>query len=224
MSALQELQRCIGYEFNDQDLLFQALSHRSFGSKHNERLEFLGDSVLGLIIALALYQQCPSATEGELSRLRASLVNGDVLSVIAEKIGVNACLNLGSGELKNGGRKRPSILADAVEAIIAAIFLEAGMETCRRCVLDMWKQHGPDWSGGVVEKDPKSRLQEWLQARQRPLPEYALRVSGEAHAQQFFVTCSVEGLDYQATGSGTSRRKAEQMAARQFWEWVNEQA
>src|SRR5690606_36026472 len=193
--ALRQLGRRLGHEFAEPALLQQALTHRSHGSSHNERLEFLGDSLLNFLVADALFQRFPGVREGDLSRMRARLVKGETLAEIAREFGLGDHLNLGPGEMKRGGHRRASLLADAVEAIIAGPRLDAV-------------------TPGEVNKDPKTRLQELLQAKQRPLPVYHLvDTRGEAHNQLFTVECEVAALGRRFAGSGGSRRSAEQAAA-----------
>nr|WP_256385316.1 ribonuclease III [Coxiella endosymbiont of Rhipicephalus microplus] len=177
----------LGHQFNNIGLLQTALSHRSMGPYNNERLEFLGDSVLGFIITSELYQRHPQAREGELSRMRAAVVNGEVLAQLSIYLGINDNLRLGVGERKRGGMMRLSILANALEAVVGAIYLDAGLEKCRRCLLDWYGKRVDDLSTLTPKKDPKSRLQEWLQARKLSLPTYEVQVSGEAHAQRCFI-------------------------------------
>lgn len=222
MSSLDQLMTRIGHHFKNQKLLHSALTHRSTGADNNERLEFLGDAVLGFIITSELYQRHPNAPEGDLSRMRASLVNGETLALMATDLGVSEGLRLGLGEKKSGGKKRGSILADALEAIVGAIFMDGGMAACRCCVLEWYGERVDDLSKLTPIKDPKSQLQEWLQARKFPLPVYKASTSGEAHAQTFTVTCRVAGLVHVATGVGQSRRKAEQIAAQHFLEKLHE--
>ncbi len=208
------LSKRIGYAFSDQALLEQALTHRSAGSPHNERLEFLGDAILNFVIAEELYQRFAEAREGELTRLRASLVKGATLSALARELDLGAQLRLGSGELKSGGRGRDSILADAFEALVGAIYQDGGMEACRRFIGDAYE--GPLAAASLQRavKDPKTRLQEWLQSRQVALPCYSVLVAeGDAHDQVFTVECRVDGLMVTTQGQGSSRRKAEQAAA-----------
>ncbi len=213
-SEITALYPVLGYEFSQPQLLIAALSHRSVRGNNNERLEFLGDSIVNFIIAEALYSRCPKAREGELSRLRASLVKGDTLATMAREFALGPYLKLGSGELKSGGRERDSILADAVEAIIAAIYLDSNMETCRKCILGWYAERLDNLSLLSDLKDAKTRLQEYLQARHFDLPQYEVeRIDGEAHAQVFHVECRVEKLSQVAQGCGSSRRKAEQTAA-----------
>lgn len=204
----------IGYRFEDTRLLDLALTHRSAGGKNNERLEFLGDSILNFIIAADLFERYPNATEGELSRQRASFVKKETLAKLGHEFDIGSYLRLGSGEMKSGGFRRESILANALEAIIGAVYLDAGYDVCRDCVvgwfLDMLKSDIEVAS----QKDPKTQLQETLQAHQHPLPEYnVLSIEGEAHDQLFKVECKVALLDEPTQGEGGSRRKAEQNAA-----------
>ena len=211
----------LGYQFKDPGLLRRALTHRSHQDDNNERLEVLGDAILGMIIGLALFQRYPAAREGDLSRMRSSLVSGEVLAELALELNLQAEIRLGLGEEKSGGRTRPSILSDVVEAVIAAIYLDGGLESARTCVL-AWHQHRIDHlQVGVAVKDPKSQLQEWLQARHMPLPDYTAKVSGAAHEQTFKVSCRVDGTDIETEGVSTSRRKAEQIAATLFLEKLN---
>ena len=204
----------LGHSFSDSALLEQALTHRSFGSLNNERLEFLGDAILGMIVSDMLYQHFPAANEGDLSRLRAALVKGEALAKMARAIDLGDQLRLGSGELKSGGFRRDSILAGAYEAVIGAILLDAGFTTCQACVVSWFTPLLKGLSLGDEHKDPKSRLQEYLQGRGAALPEYKLlTVSGEGHAQHFEVQCYLEGVSADYRGQASSRRKAEQAAA-----------
>lgn len=204
----------IDYRFTDTGLLQKALTHRSMGSRNNERLEFLGDSVLNLVVSSRLFERYPDAQEGDLSRMRARLVRGVSLGEIAAGIKLGKQINLGEGELKSGGFRRASILADAFEALLGAIFLDGGYETCRKVIISLFDpliDHLPD-----VEdlKDPKTRLQEWLQGRARPLPVYTLQSEeGADHAKKFNVSCVIPDDGTRVEASGNSRRKAEQAAA-----------
>ncbi|MCB1853961.1 MAG: ribonuclease III [Pseudomonadales bacterium] len=210
------LQRTLGHEFADPQLLVTALTHRSAGGTNNERLEFLGDSIVNHIIAEALYQRFPRAREGELSRMRASLVKGDTLAALGRELGLGEYLLLGPGERKSGGFRRGSILADAVEAVAGAVLLDGGTEPCRACVLRWFGSRLDSPAVGEAGKDAKTRLQEYLQGRGNPLPEYQLlAVEGEHHAQQFTVACHVARPQLVAEGRGNSRRRAEQAAARE---------
>ena len=208
------LQRSLGYKFQDSGLLSLALTHRSAGGQNNERLEFLGDSILNHIIAESLYARFPQAREGELSRMRASLVKGDTLAELARELDLGDYLVLGSGERKSGGHRRGSILADALEAVIGAILLDAGVETCRERVLEWFDPRLVRLADKAVDKDPKTRLQEYLQGRGLSLPEYRLlNVQGEAHSQLFTVACLLGTPQASVEGTGSSRRRAEQAAA-----------
>ena len=211
---LDRLQRKLGHTFTDSGLLEQALTHRSFGQPNNERLEFLGDSVLNCVIAIDLYHRFGSLREGELSRLRASLVRQEGLHLVAQTLDLGDYLRLGEGELKSGGFRRPSILADALEAIFAAILLDAGFMAAQSVISRLYADLIQDLDPELALKDPKTALQEWLQGRKLPLPVYALaEVRGEAHAQEFEITCSIEACGLRTTGTGSSRRAAEQQAA-----------
>jgi ribonuclease-3 len=211
---LHRLEHSIQYQFQRPDLLQLALTHRSVSGKtNNERLEFLGDSIVNLVVAELLFERFKQAKEGQLSRLRAELVSGESLAQLARDIGVGEYLQLGIGELKSGGFRRSSILADAMEAIIGAIYLDAGMEASQRCI-KLWFE--PRLANLTLEipKDAKTRLQEYLQSRQMSLPVYeVVSVVGEAHDQYFEVICHVEGIELPGEGEGSTRRKAEQMAA-----------
>jgi ribonuclease-3 len=201
-----------GHEFADSRLLEQALTHRSAGHANNERLEFLGDALVNLFVAELVFESHPRADEGEMTRLRAALVNGTSLAEIARGAEIGARLHLGPGELKSGGHRRDSILADAFEALIAAIYADAGWSTCRAVVRDLFAERIA--AGAHTPKDAKTRLQEWLQGRSLPLPAYELvTVDGEEHARIFEVACRVEALGLATSGSGSSRRAAEQGAA-----------
>lgn len=211
---LEQLQKRIGYHFSDQDHLRLALTHRSYGGRNNERLEFLGDSILNMMIARHLFHAFPGAREGQLSRLRARLVRGATLAEIAFEFELGDCLRLGSGELKSGGFRRESILADAVEAMIGAIYLDGGLEVARERLLAWFGKRLSDLSLQDTQKDPKTRLQEFLQSRGESLPQYDVAdVRGEAHQQTFYVTCTVPVLEEVTRGTGGSRRMAEQESA-----------
>jgi len=204
----------IAHVFADPSLLRQALTHRSFGVPHNERLEFVGDAVLNCVVALALYERFPTLPEGDLSRVRAHLVNRDTLSRVAQRFGLGAAIRLGEGELRSGGAHRPSILADAMEAVFGAVFLDAGFDAARKTIDAVYADILHDADPSMLGKDPKTLLQEWLQSRRLAVPEYAITAtSGEAHAQQFVVECRIPELSVVAQGSGSSRRAAEQDAA-----------
>ena len=214
MKDYARLQRALGHEFGDRDLLALALTHRSAGGRNNERLEFLGDSIVNHTVAEALFRRFPDAREGEMSRMRAALVKGDTLAQVAADLDLGDYLQLGAGERKSGGHRRSSILADALEAVAGAILLDGGVERCRDCVLAWMADRLDALEPGAVDKDAKTRLQEYLQGRQLALPEYRLlRVHGEEHQRQFEVACRVGDPELEARGSGSSRRKAEQAAA-----------
>ena len=211
---LSRLQETLAYRFSDPVLLELALTHRSIAGRNNERLEFLGDSVVNHIIAEQLFHRFPTAREGEMSRMRAALVKGETLAEIAAELKLGAHLRLGPGERKSGGNRRASILADALEAIIGAILLDGGIERCRECVGGWFEQRLEALSLGAVGKDAKTALQEYLQGRGSPLPEYSLdSVEGEDHNQRFHVVCRLARPAMETQGSGGSRRKAEQAAA-----------
>lgn len=215
----EKLQQRLDYCFSDITLLDEALTHRSFAARHNERLEFLGDSVLNCVIASALYAQFPSLPEGDLSRLRASLVRQDTLFEIAQELQLGDFLRLGEGELKSGGFRRPSILADALEAIIGAAFIDRGFEAAAALVKRHFASRLEALDAASVLKDPKTALQEWLQGRRLALPNYTMvAIRGEAHAQEFEARCQVESLRLEALGRGPSRRAAEQAAAARMLE------
>lgn len=205
----------IGHTFADTALLAQALRHRSAGTPHNERLEFLGDSILGQMIAQTLFERWPKADEGALTRARSALVCEGSLAVIGRRLELGPRLTLGPGEMKSGGFRRDSIIADAVEAVIAAIYLDAGMDACRKVVLPWFEDAIAALPPtGRPEKDPKTRLQEWLQARQKSLPHYELiSESGDDHAKHFSVRCTLVDPASVTEGEGSSRRNAEQQAA-----------
>ncbi|TKF35553.1 ribonuclease III [Vibrio kanaloae] len=213
-SPIDKLERKIGYQFNDADLIHLALTHRSAAGKHNERLEFLGDSILSFVIADDLYHRFPKVNEGDMSRMRATLVRGHTLAELGREFELGDYLKLGPGELKSGGFRRDSILADAVEAIIGAVYLDSDTDTVRRIILSWYQSRLEAIQPGVSQKDPKTRLQEFLQGRRNPLPVYTVtNIKGEAHNQEFTVECEVAGVDKPVIGKGTSRRKAEQAAA-----------
>ncbi|OGA18104.1 MAG: ribonuclease III [Betaproteobacteria bacterium RIFCSPLOWO2_02_FULL_63_19] len=215
------LQQVIGYRFAQSGLLAQALTHRSYGAAHNERLEFLGDSILNCVIATELYDRFADAREGELSRLRASLVRQETLHRIAQSLCLGEQLRLGEGELKSGGHTRPSILADALEALFGAIYLDGGFEAARQIIVRLYANALHDVDAKASGKDPKTMLQELLQARHIALPKYAVvSTSGAAHDQRFVVECLIPELSVRTTGSGSSRRVAEQQAAQRACEQV----
>jgi len=214
VDKLERLQQALGYTFNDRSLLELALTHRSAGRSNNERLEFLGDSIVNHVIAEALFAKFPEAREGSLSRMRASLVRGETLAGIGRELNLGDYLVLGSGERKSGGHRRGSILADTVEAIAGAILLDADVQVCRACLLTWFHGRLDDITLEDDGKDAKTRLQEYLQGRGQGLPDYELlSVSGEDHQQQFRVACVIESAGLRIEGEGSSRRKAEQSAA-----------
>ena len=213
--ALNRLSRTIGYQFADEHLLESALTHRSASVHHNERLEFLGDAILSFIIANELFQHHSRAREGELTRLRASLVRRETLVRIARDIDLGAFLTLGAGELKSGGRARDSILADAFEALVGAVYLDSDIHVCSDFVLAMFETRLCELASVAPEKDPKTKLQEFLQARHHELPQYTvMEILGGSHEHPFTVECRMAGYDEVTHGVGSSRRRAEQDAAR----------
>lgn len=214
---VERLCRAIGYNFRNIALVETALTHRSAGGDNNERLEFLGDAILGFVVADYLYGHYVDADEGELSRLRATLVKGDSLAEIAHSLELGQYLNLGPGELRSGGHSRASILADAVEALLAAVYLDGGYTVAREVILRLFEEKLSGLGRKSRQKDPKTRLQELLQARKVALPVYTiLDITGEQHEQCFTVSCQVDELDLESRGTGSSRRKAEQSAASQL--------
>lgn len=210
----RKLAKFLGYQFSDPGLLIEAITHRSKQSVNNERLEFLGDSVLGYVISSELFRRFPSSKEGKLSRGRASLVKGETLAQMAKAMSLGDFLLMGPGEMKSGGHRRDSILADAMEAIIGAIYLDGGLEAAREYVLRIFKNKLEEISLDRVLKDPKTQLQEYLQARKKPLPKYlVVKTTGSDHDQMFEIECQVEGIKKQFIGTGKNRRRAEQDAA-----------
>lgn len=214
----EKLYALTGYRFKQQELLQQALTHRSFSrSGSNERLEFLGDSVLNLVITRHIYRRFDNADEGELSRIRASLVKQSTLAKVARAIDLGGAVNLGGGELKSGGYRRASILADALEAVVGAVFLDSDYPQAEKVVLELYREQLANVDVNAEYKDPKTRLQEYLQSRQLELPVYAVeQTTGQAHSQEFTVSCTLAGLDLRASGSGKSRKRAEQVAAQKL--------
>lgn len=209
-----ELAVKLGREFRDPALLARALTHRSLSGNNNERLEFLGDALIGFFIADALYAQRPRAEEGDLSRWRSSVVRERSLAAIARRLGLGDHLRLGEGELKSGGWRRDSVLADAVEAVVAAVYLDGGFEAAQHTCRTLFAPDLADLPDAETLKDPKTRLQEWLQGRSRPLPVYeVLEESGPAHRRYFLVRASLTDEDRASEASGSSRRIAEQQAA-----------
>ena len=209
-----EFRERLGHAFARPELLVQALTHRSHGARHNERLEFIGDAVLNCVVAHALFERFPDLPEGDLSRVRANLVNRDMLADIARRLGVGEAIRVGEGEQKSGGTERPSMLADALEAVFGAVFVDAGFEAARAAIERAFDDVLRDADPAVLGKDPKTRLQEWLQGRRLAVPEYrVIEITGEAHAQNFTAECRIDALDVATQGTGTSRRTAEQAAA-----------
>jgi ribonuclease-3 len=220
--ALDGLARRIGHDFKQASLLQQALTHRSYGTPNNERLEFLGDSVLNCVIASLLYSQFPRLPEGDLSRLRAHLVREATLSGVALSLNLGDFIRLGEGELKSGGWRRPSILADALEAIIGAVYLDAGFPAAESMVGRLYVPLLENLDPQTIGKDPKTLLQEYLQGRKLALPEYVLLATeGEAHCQIFRVECRIPALHISTQGEGGSRRMAEQQAAELAYQKAN---
>jgi ribonuclease-3 len=217
--GLDPLLSRLGYQFKDMGLLRQAVTHRSFGSPNNERLEFLGDGVLNCAIASILYRHFPQLPEGNLSRLRANLVNQESLSLLAGRLDLGSHLRLGEGELKSGGFRRPSILADAFEAILGAVYLDGGFTAAGELIERLYQPLLAGLDPRAQGKDPKTLLQELLQGRRLALPLYnVIEVAGEAHEQHFRVECVIPELNIRTEGEGTSRRAAEQSAARAAYE------
>lgn len=209
-----ELERKLDYNFSNASLLRQALTHRSFGAVHNERLEFLGDSVLNCCIARLAFDEFPSMSEGELSRLRANLVNQTMLADVSAQLGLGQLLRLGDGELKTGGAQRPSILADALEAILGAILLDSDFNASTRVVQVLFAPRIEAIRNAKPVKDAKTGLQEWLQGKRVSLPQYTVtHIEGESHRQLFHVECAVSSFELKTVGRGSSRRLAEQEAA-----------
>lgn len=220
----EALQRQLAHRFANPQLLVQALTHRSFSADHYERLEFLGDSVLSLAVSTLLYERFGQLPEGDLSRMRAHLVKQDTLVTLAEGLKLSGALRLGEGELKTGGRQRPSILADVVEALIGAVYLDAGFEPAAQLVRRLYRPIDINPTQVALGKDAKTALQEWLQGRRRGLPRYRVsETTGAAHEQSFAVVCEVDGLAHTAQGHGTSRRAAEQVAAARMLHYLKEQ-
>lgn len=213
-SDITKLQARIGYWFADSAVLLQALTHRSFGQPNNERLEFLGDSILNCVVAMRLFERFPDLKEGELSRLRASLVRQEGLHRVATELDLGLYLRLGEGEMKSGGFRRPSILADALEALFAAVNLDGGFDAAKGVIDRLYAPLVDEINPAAAFKDAKTALQEWLQARKLPLPSYqTMNVHGEAHAQEFEVACVVDAVGLREVGRGASRRAAEQQSA-----------
>lgn len=214
-----ELSKKLNYEFQQPKLLKVALTHRSKGGEHNERLEFLGDAVVNFVIAEILYQQFTKATEGELSRWRATLVNRDALAELAKQFELGQYLFLGPGELRSGGHERQSILSCAMEAVIGAVYLDGGFDAARARIIEWYGPFLESLSSAASHKDPKTLLQEYLQSRRFSLPIYSVEaIEGEAHQQLFTISCQVKELKEKTLGKGTSRRRAEQDAAQAMLE------
>jgi len=212
-----ELCRKLGYQFKEIQLLKTALTHRSSQNENNERMEFLGDSIVNFIVAEALYLRFPHSQEGALSRWRASLINRDTLADLARTFDLGRYMHLGAGELKSGGSGRQSILSCAMEALIGGIYMDGGFEPVRTCILQWYEPFLNNLMSAASHKDPKTVLQEYLQKQHQPLPVYQVEsVEGEAHQQIFVVSCQIEGRPDKAIGRGTSRRRGEQDAAEQM--------
>ncbi len=212
--GLIALQKRLGHEFSDQALFERSVTHRSFSADHNERLEFLGDAVLNLSVAHWLFEKLNDQTEGDLSRVRANLVKQDTLFQLAFDLELSTVLRLGAGELRSGGQKRPSILADALEALIGAVYLDAGYPAAQALVLRLFKDVAVNPQMQAASKDPKTELQEWLQGRKLQLPLYTVVATrGAAHKQMFEVACDIREMGLSQLGLGTSRRAGEQSAA-----------
>ncbi|WP_100656709.1 ribonuclease III [Alteromonas flava] len=222
-ASARHINKHLGYQFTDLRLLQQALTHRSADKHHNERLEFLGDAILGMVVARALFDHYPDVPEGKLTRMRASLVKGETLAQIAKDCELGDWLRLGPGELKSGGHRRSSILADAVEAILGAIYLDSDVQQCQTVILSLLDERIKQLDPNAHPKDPKTQLQEFLQSRQLPLPDYTVtNIQGKDHAQTFFVDCNVTHRALTTQGIGASRRKAEQHAAQLMLKQVQE--
>ena len=218
VNYVNKVSQIFDYEFKNENLLKLALTHRSMGSNNNERLEFLGDSILGMVISTELFNRFPNEKEGVLTRLRSSLVKGETLSEIAVELNLGEYIQLGSGELKSGGFRRSSTLADVIEAIIGAIYLDSkvdsGIKQIEKIILRIFASRINDCEPGGILKDPKTRLQEYLQSKNLPLPVYnVVSISGKEHLQTFKISCSIESFANHVIATGASRRKAEQAAA-----------
>lgn len=215
-NIINKLQKKLGYIFIQQDILYQALTHRSANIQHNERLEFLGDSILSFVIAHILYRNFPSINEGDMSRMRAQLVKENTLAKIAHKFKLGKYLTLGQGELKSGGFKRASILANTLEALIGSIFLDSNIKIVEKLILTWYKKKLKNINPENTKKDSKTRLQEYLQSKHLPLPEYCIvQVYGEAHNQKFTIQCHINEIKDELMGMGVSKKKAEQNSAYQ---------
>lgn len=215
------LRERLGYVFNQPQLLQRALTHRSYAPENNERLEFLGDSVLGCVIAKYLYDSYPQLSEGELSRLRSNLVREDTLALLAQQLDLGSHLRLGEGELKSGGFRRPSILADAMEALFGAVLLDGGFAAAEEVVLGLFVPYLTKIDVQTLGKDAKTLLQEYLQGKHIPLPNYSvIATQGQAHEQSFEVECTIPSLKIATRGAGSSRRSAEQQAAQAAYQQI----
>ncbi|MDA9825895.1 ribonuclease III [Porticoccaceae bacterium] len=216
-SNVRQLEERLQYQFRDPELLSLALSHRSCGSSNNERLEFLGDSILGVTVTDFLYHQFPQAREGDLSRMRSQIVRAESLAQVAKKLQLGPELSLGPGEMKSGGQRRDSILGDTVEALIGAVYLDTGIDAARGAVNNWFKELLAAASDAQPVKDAKTALQEWLQQRSKPVPQYELvNTGGEAHSRLFTVSCKIDQVDKTISATASSRRKAEQLVAEQL--------
>lgn len=216
------IERRLGYRFRDAALLDQALTHRSAGHGHYERLEFLGDALLNFVVAQMLYKRCPELSEGDLTRMRAALVREETLGSVAQDLEISDAVQLGGSALKSGVYRRRSVLADTVEALIGAVLLDADIATATECVERWWGPRLEELPDPLTLKDPKTRLQEWLQGRSRPRPEYeVMEMTGPPHRQRFRVACVLSDDERRAEGQGSSRRGAEQNAARAMLEQLD---
>lgn len=221
MLPTNALKKELGYTFKDARLLEQAVTHRSAAKEHYERLEFLGDSVLGMVISRELYDRFPEATEGELTRLRSQIVKGETLATLSKNLGLGEYIIFGPGEIKSGSHRRASILADILESIIGAIYIDADIQTVEAVILRLLAEPIAASNPQKIIKDPKTRLQEYLQSRGIDLPEYqVVETSGPAHKQFFKVRCQIDSLKIEAQGEGGSRKSAEQEAAEKMYERV----
>lgn len=216
-SNAKQLQDRLQYQFSDPQLLTLALSHRSCGSSNNERLEFLGDAVLGMAISSFLFKRFPDAREGDLSRIRSQIVRAESLAGIARQLDLGPELLLGPGEMKSGGHRRDSILGDTVEALLGAVFLDSGLEAVEICIQNWFKESLGTLTLDSPVKDAKTALQEWLQARGKPLPEYrVVKTQGEDHSRLFTMSCKIDAVAEAAEATASSRRKAEQLVAEEL--------
>ena len=215
------MKNVLGHDFSNTELLTMALTHRSFSRNHNERLEFLGDALLGMFIADELYIKFPEAAESDLTRLRSSLVKKDALAQLAKQLDLGSHIRFGIGENKSGGRQKESLLANTLEALIGAIYLDSDLENCRRFILKLYASLLDELTAENIPKDPKSELQEYLQANKKSLPAYnVVAEEGEAHDKLFTVECSVDGITKPIVAKGRSKRNAEQTAARTALEMI----